>query len=183
MTEAVKAFSAGDEEQAYILYMRAATIFKAIKKAKDYSTSDPRFLDAMYKTSFVEATTKSETLSKSLVTRYALKLGAESGANQRGVKSVHLQQGVKKKDVKPPLLLTSIERSVASIRGVHNPRMTQVSGPCPKEQNAASNSYQRVRGGSSSESWRSPLNRYANFSYLLTKQIYFSRWKPPLQFV
>lgn len=107
VTEAGKMFSAGDEELAYVLYMRAATMYTAIKKAKGYSASDPRFLDAMYKTNLVDAICKSETLAKSLEKRYALlKLAADSDATlqKEELKDAQLQQSLKKgkKSATPP---------------------------------------------------------------------------------
>ncbi len=70
-TEAEKEMENGDEEKAYIFYMKYVNVYQTISKTVDYK-KDKRYYDSMIpKTKIGKAVTNLETLTTSLEKRYA----------------------------------------------------------------------------------------------------------------
>lgn len=60
----------GDEEKAYVLYMKYLTVYDLIKKRPDFKQQQEFFLSLLGPTSFKKAIEKAEKLSESLKLRY-----------------------------------------------------------------------------------------------------------------
>eukprot|EP00063_Salmo_salar_P066012 XP_014040847.1 PREDICTED: ubiquitin carboxyl-terminal hydrolase 8-like [Salmo salar] len=60
----------GDEEKAYVLYMKYLTVYDLIKKRPDFKQQQEFFLSLLGPTSFKKAIEEAEKLSESLKLRY-----------------------------------------------------------------------------------------------------------------
>nr|XP_029513280.1 ubiquitin carboxyl-terminal hydrolase 8-like [Oncorhynchus nerka]XP_029513281.1 ubiquitin carboxyl-terminal hydrolase 8-like [Oncorhynchus nerka] len=60
----------GDEEKAYVLYMKYLTVYDLIKKRPDFKQQQEFFLSVLGPTSFKKAIEEAEKLSESLKLRY-----------------------------------------------------------------------------------------------------------------
>ncbi|XP_064595874.1 ubiquitin carboxyl-terminal hydrolase 8-like [Liolophura sinensis] len=73
ITDANRCCSLGDEEKAYVLYMRYFNIISLIKKSPDYKKQKDYYDSLIGRKNQLQAIEKAETLSKSLTNRYELR--------------------------------------------------------------------------------------------------------------
>lgn len=93
--EAHNSYEAGDEERAYILYMRFCDVYQKITKTQAYK-KDSKFVESLLNGSvkMKEALTVCETLSHSLKKRYAILQESEKALESQNVSVDNQVNGV-----------------------------------------------------------------------------------------